>query len=157
MNRGIFRNTGSAAILTMLLGLAACNSGPPPAPSAPMPAPSTSVGVPPQKPGETLSDILYPGGNPVGKPDPSTRFLDGGVPGARKLFDRLTAGAKDVTPKGFAGKMRQLADGTLVTYVPPHKGEANPVITVQVVTPVKGEVIKRLVFSPGYSDGGGQM
>jgi hypothetical protein len=159
MTRGIVRSTGSAAVITtLLLGLAACNAGPAPKSSEPTPPPSTYVDVPPQKPGETLNDILLPGGSPVGNPDPTTRVLEGETTGAAKLFDRLTAGAKEVTPKGFVGKMRQLADGTLVTYVPPHKGDPTPAITVEVRAPVKGVVITRLVFPPGYKrDGGGQM
>jgi len=159
MTRSIVRSTGTAAILsTLLLGLAACNGSSAPKMSEPMPPPITYVDVPAQKPGETLNDILLPGGKPVGTPDPTTRVLDGEATGAAKLFDRLTAGAKDVTPKGFVGKMRQLADGTLVTYVPPHKGDPTPAITVEVRVPVKGVVITRLVFPPGYKhDVGGGM
>ena len=59
------------------------------------------------------ADILMPGGEAVGRPGASDgiRRLDGGLPAAEELFDKLAAGGRDVSPSGYPGKLVELPDG----------------------------------------------
>lgn len=128
----------------LAMGLAACQ-GP--------------VFAPAEKPGESLADVLAPGGKPIGAPDTGARLYEGGGDGAFKLFKRLTDGAADITPAGFPGFVRQRADGTKVIFLRPLAGEATyPMLFVQVAVPGKGVVLRQISFPPGLKyDGGGEM
>jgi hypothetical protein len=117
---GLSRHARFAGAAVILL-VAGCTQPPAPQPPAPPPPPAAPAFVsPPQPPtpGETLAQVLVPGQTPVGLPKPNfdIRLLPGGETAATKLFDRLTVGAKDVTPKNFPGVVRRLPDGTTITY-----------------------------------------
>ena len=64
----------------------------------PAKAQDAAVALPPAKAGETLADVLLPGGKQVGQTSKQMRELAGGEQAANALFNRLTAGAADVTP-----------------------------------------------------------
>ncbi len=126
----------------LLVSLAGCN---------------TVVPVPPQKPGESVSDVLLPGGKPVGAVDGTARVLGGGEDAAAALFARLTPGARVVTPLNFPGEIRQRADGSSVTYLFP-TADTPPTILIRVLAPDRTVVIRELSFPPGRrNDGGGEM
>jgi hypothetical protein len=118
---GLSRHARFAGAAVILL-VAGCTQPPSPQPAAPLPPPPAAPAFvsPPQPPtpGETLAQVLLPGQTPVGLPKPNydIRLLPGGENAATKLFDRLTVGAKDVTPKNFPGVVRRLPDGTTLTY-----------------------------------------
>jgi hypothetical protein len=97
----------------------------------PLRAQDAGVALPPAKPGETLADVLLPGGKPVGLASKQIRELPGGEQGANALFSRLTAGATDVTPPNFPGRVSKRSDGATITFLLPVKGGAPPTILVQ--------------------------
>lgn len=84
---------------------------------APARADEAAVAVPPAKPGETLADVLMPSGKPVGLTSKQMRELPGGEQAANALFNRLTAGAANVTPPNFPGMVRKRPDGVTITYL----------------------------------------
>ncbi|HME25055.1 MAG TPA: hypothetical protein VKI44_27635 [Acetobacteraceae bacterium] len=115
-------------------------------------ADEAAVEVPPAKAGETLADVLLPGGKPVGLTSKKMRELAGGEQAANALFNRLTAGAADVTPPNFPGVVRKRSDGATITYLLPVKGGAPPTILVQ----SPNFAIRELQFPPNPGrDGGG--
>ncbi|MEN9667193.1 MAG: hypothetical protein RLZZ326_3556 [Planctomycetota bacterium] len=59
------------------------------------------------------ADILTPDGQPLGRPgaSPGIRRMNGGLAGAERVFAELAAGAKDVTPPGYPGKLFELPNG----------------------------------------------
>jgi len=67
----------------------------------------------------------------VGLPSRQMRELPGGEQAANALFNRLTAGAADVTPPSFPGVARKRSDGVTITYLLPVKGGAPPTILVE--------------------------
>jgi hypothetical protein len=91
-----------------------------------------SAQTPSAKPGETLADILMPKKKAIGVPSKRIRELPGGEQGALKMFERLTAGAQDVTPKDFPGKISKRSDGATITYLPPFRGSPPPTILIEV-------------------------
>ena len=120
----------------------------------PVKAQNAAVALPPAKAGETLADVLLPGGKPVGLTSKQMRELAGGEQAANALFNRLTAGAADVTPPNFPGVVRKRSDGATVTYLLPVKGGAPPTILVEAAK----LPISELQFPPNPGrDGGGGM
>jgi hypothetical protein len=109
------------------------------------------VALPPAKAGETLADVLLPGGKPVGQTSKQMRELAGGEQAANALFNRLTAGASDVTPPNFPGVVRKRPDGATVTYLLPVKGGAPPTILVEAAK----VPITELQFPPNPGRDGG--
>jgi hypothetical protein len=71
-----------------------------------------SSGTTPPGP-RSLADILTPEGQPLGRPgaSPGIRRMNGGLAEAERVFAELTAGAKDVTPPGYPGKLFELPNG----------------------------------------------
>jgi hypothetical protein len=121
--------------------------------ATPAKAQDAAVALPPAKAGETLADVLLPGGKPVGQTSKQMRELAGGEQAANALFNRLTAGAADVTPPNFPGVVRKRPDGTTVTYLLPVKGGAPPTILVEAAK----LPISELQFPPNPGrDGGGE-
>jgi len=60
--------------------------------------PATAIPIPPPRAGERLADILTPGGNQIGLPYKTERFLNvESLEAARRLFDRLSAGTTTET------------------------------------------------------------
>ncbi len=142
---------GSAGITLLLIGLAA--GGTAVAISAPARADDAAVEVPPAKTGETLADVLLPGGKPVGLTSKMVRELPGGEQAANALFKRLTVGAATVTPSKFPGIVRKRSDGAMITYLLPVKGGIPPTILVQ----APNMPIRQLQFPPNPGrDGGGE-
>ena len=88
------------------------------------PAAPAGTGTTAQPRPERLTDILAPGGQPIGTGHPrsnvNVRNLPGGDAAAVQMFDRLTVGRGgiDVTPPGYGGRMLQLADGSRIGYRP---------------------------------------
>jgi hypothetical protein len=119
----------------------------------PAQADDAAVVVPAQKPGETLADVLLPGGKRVGFAAISVRDMEGGEQAANALFRRLTAGAKDVTPKDFPGKKFERPDGATIAYLLPVAGGTPPTIVIA----ARNVPIRQLQFppSPGKDGGGG--
>jgi hypothetical protein len=120
---------------------------------APARADEAAVAVPPAKPGETLADVLRPGGKPVGLASRRMRELAGGEQAANALFNRLTAGATDVTPPNFPGVVRKRSDGVTITYLLPVKGGVPPTILVEAAN----FPISELQFPPNPGKDGGGM
>jgi hypothetical protein len=151
------RATFAGAALILLGTVVTGRAQPPPQAAKPPPPPTAAaIALPPQPPtaGETLAQVLVPGNKPVGrpKPDQDVRLLPGGESAATKLFERLTAGAKNVTPKNFPGVMRKLPDGTTITYRFPDAHGGAPTILLKAA----GVPFHRIEFPPGMSaDGGG--
>jgi hypothetical protein len=143
---------GSSAYATLLLvGLA--SGGTAVTISAPAWADDAAVEVPPAKTGETLADVLLPGGKPVGLTSKMVRELPGGEQAANALFKRLTVGAAPVTPSKFPGIVRKRSDGATITYLLPVKGGIPPTILVQ----APNMPIRQLQFPPNPGrDGGGE-
>jgi hypothetical protein len=140
---------GLALVLAALVAGGAAMTVP-----APARADDPAVAVPPVKAGETLADVLLPGGKPVGLTSKQMRELAGGEQAANALFNRLTAGAADVTPPNFPGVVRKRPDGTTVTYLLPVKGGAPPTILLETAK----LPITELQFPPNPGrDGGGGM
>jgi hypothetical protein len=119
---------------------------------APAKADEAAVALPPAKPGETLADVLLPGGKPVGLASKQMRELAGGEQAANALFNRLTAGATDVTPPNFPGAVRRRSDGATITYLQV-KGGAPPTILMQAAN----FPISELQFPPNPGKDGGGM
>jgi hypothetical protein len=119
----------------------------------PAKAQDAAVALPPAKTGETLADVLLPGGKPVGQTSKQMRELAGGEQAANALFNRLTAGAADVTPPNFPGVVRKRPDGVTVTYLLPVKGGAPPTILVEAAK----IPISELQFPPNPGRDGGGM
>jgi hypothetical protein len=143
------RSLGVALVLAVLAVGATAVTAP-----APATADEAAVAVPPAKAGETVSDVLLPGGKPVGLASKRMRELPGGEQSANALFNRLTAGASDVTPPNFPGVVRKRTDGTTITYLLPVKGGAPPTILVEAAN----FPISELQFPPNPGkDGGGGM
>jgi hypothetical protein len=142
----------SRSVALLLVALAV--GGSPVIAPTPARADDTAVAVPPPKAGETLADVLLPGGKPVGLASRQMRELAGGEQAANALFNRLTAGAADVTPPNFPGVVRKRPDGATVTYLLPVKGGAPPTILVN----APKLPISELQFPPNPGrDGGGGM
>jgi hypothetical protein len=114
---------------------------------------TAAVPVPGQKTGETLADVLLPGGKRVGFSAVSVRDMEGGEQAANALFRRLTAGAKDVTPKDFPGKVFERADGATVAYLLPVAGGTPPTIVIK----AHSIPIRELQFPPYPGKDGGGM
>ena len=127
------------ALFALLLGVAGCGG---------------YVSVPPKVAGESLTDMLLPGGKLVGQADQTARQVGGGEDEASALYERLTVGAKVVTPAGFQGEVRQRPDGVKVSYLWA-TDDTLPTILVQVKTSAGGVVIRRLEFPPGLKKDGG--
>jgi hypothetical protein len=96
---------------------------PPVTPNArPPAAPATSP--------EALTEILAPGGVPVGTvyggSRPYIRTLPGGDAAARNWFERLTANRSgtEITPPGHRGRVIRLPDESVIGYRPPSGGHA---------------------------------
>ena len=121
----------SAGVALVLAALALAVGGTAAIAPAPAKADEAAVALPAVKPGETLADVLMPGGKPVGLPSRQMRELPGGEQAANALFNRLTAGAADVTPPSFPGVARKRSDGVTITYLLPVKGGAPPTILVE--------------------------
>jgi hypothetical protein len=120
---------------------------------SPARADEVAVPVPDQKAGETLADVLLPGGKRVGFAAISVRDMEGGEQAANKLFTRLTAGAKDVTPKDFPGKIFERPDGGTIAYLLPVAGGTPPTIVIK----ARDIPIRQLQFPPyPGKDGGGE-
>jgi hypothetical protein len=121
--------------------------------TAPVPARAddAAVALPPAKQGETVADVLMPGGKPVGLASKQVRELPGGEQAANALFNRLTAGAADATPPNFPGVVRKRSDGVTITYLLPVKGGAPPTILVQAAK----LPISELQFPPNPGKDGG--
>jgi hypothetical protein len=146
----------SVALAAVVSGCAPQPSPPPPpAPAAPAIPPMTVP--PPPAPGQTLSDVLMPGGHPVGraKPDETIRRLPGGESAATALFDRLTAGAKQTSRQGTFPIVRRLSDGSTVSYQPPTSSGAPATILIN----SRQVTFHRIEFPEGFKgdDGGGGM
>ncbi len=142
------RHNWSAGAVLVIVALAAG------VPSAlPASADDAAVAVPPPKAGETLADVLLPGGKRVGFAAISVRDMEGGEQAANTLFRRLTAGAKDVTPKDFPGKIFERPDGGTIAYLLPVAGGTPPTIIIK----ARDIPIRQLQFppSPGKDGGGG--
>ena len=124
--------------------------------SAQPPPKALAITLPPQPPmaGETLAQVLMPGNKPVGraKLDQDVRRLRGGPPAATQLFERLTAGARDVTPKNFPGIVRELHDGTTITYRSPDAPGGAP---ATILLNAAGVPFHRIEFPIRLSDDGG--
>jgi hypothetical protein len=147
-----FRRARSAGVTLALISLAAGWF----AVSAfsPAMADDMAVPVPSQKAGETLADVLLPGGKRVGFAAVSVRDMEGGEQAANALFARLTAGAKDVTPKDFPGKICERPDGGTIAYLLPVAGGTPPTIVIK----ARDIPIRQLQFPPYPGrDGGGGM
>ncbi len=158
MKCSVLRRATFAGAAFILLGAVGTGRAQPPPEVAkpPPPAKVAAITLPPQPPvaGETLAQVLAPDSKPVGrpKPDQDVRLLPGGESAATKLFERLTAGAKDVTPKNFAGVVRKRSDGTTITYRFPDAHGGAPTILLKAA----GVPFHRIEFPPGMSaDGGG--
>jgi hypothetical protein len=162
MKYTVSRRATFAGAAFVLLGavVTGCAQPPPEPAKPPLPPPPppkvAAITLPPEPPmaGETLAQVLMPGNKPVGrpKPDQDVRLLLGGEPAATKLFERLTAGARDVTPKNFPGIVRKLHDGTTITYRFPDAHGGAPTILLKAA----GVPFHRIEFLPGLSkDGGG--
>lgn len=111
--------------------------------------------VPDQKPGEAIMDVLMPGGKAIGqrRDGAQTRDVPGQEAGASRLYDRLTAGATDITPKNFPGFVRKLPSGQTITYRQPSRAQSAPTIELN----IPGIPIRRLRFPETCSpDGGGE-
>jgi hypothetical protein len=69
---------------------------------------------------EIPSEILLPGGLPIGRPgtSPEIRELVGGTSEAEKWFARLTKGGVDVSPSDHPGQMFRMPDGGYIGYRP---------------------------------------
>jgi hypothetical protein len=148
-NRSHFGN--SARVTLLLVGLAA--GGTAVTISAPAMADDAAVEVPPAKAGETLADVLLPGGKPVGLTSKMVRELPGGEQAANALFKRLTVGAANVTPPKFPGIVRKRSDGATIIYLLPVQGGIPPTILVQ----APKMPIRQLQFPPNPGrDGGGE-
>jgi len=152
----------SFAGAAVILLVAGCTQPPPPqaaAPPTPPPPPAApTVILPPQPPtpGETLAQVLVPDNQTVGRPKPDfdVRLLPGGKDAATRLFDRLTVGAKNVTPRHFPGVVRRLPNGTTITYRSPDGHGSPPTILLN----GRGVPFHRIEFPPSfamYKDGGG--
>jgi hypothetical protein len=110
---------------------------------------------PDPKPGETLADVLMPGGKPVGQAAGAaqTRDLPGQDTAAKNLFERITAGATDVTPKDFQGLVRKLPNGQTVTFRYPTRSGGVPTIELN----VPGIAVRRVRFPENCrNEGGGE-
>lgn len=66
----------------------------------------TAVAIPAEVAGQTIADVLVPGGRPVGCENPRFRLVKGDERDARALFERLTRGS----PKMGAGQSVNLRD-----------------------------------------------
>ena len=91
------------------------------------------------RPGQSIEDILMPGGKPLGVkgkgPRASARIREvpGGEIDAQRLFDDLCRGSKDITPPNYPGRLAELPNGRgTVGYRPSSKSGA-PTIDVRVV------------------------
>ena len=62
------------------------------------------------------TDLLLPGGTPIGTPgsSPDIREVGGGLAAATQLFDDLTQSGNDVTPAGYPGKLVELPAGGFI-------------------------------------------
>lgn len=144
------RRTRSAGFALALISLAAGWST---VFISPAKADDTAVAVPSQKAGETLADVLLPGGKRVGFAAISVRDMEGGEQAANALFTRLTAGAADVTPKDYPGLVRKRPDGATITYLFPVAGGTPPMIVIQ----ARDIPIRQLQFPPNPGKDGGGM
>lgn len=105
--------------------------------------PSTSTPQP-------LSEILAPGGQPIGTVFPGARpfvrTLPGGDPAARQFFRSLTEGrgGTDITPPGFNGQIIRLPDGNTITYRP-ISTSGPPAVDTNI--PSLRQVIRRIHFN----------
>jgi len=107
----------------------------PPAPPAPPVAPR-----PP-------SDILTPGGKPIGRPGSGTgiRRVNGGLTRAQAIFDELSAGCKDVTPPRYPGKLVELPNGGRVGLRPvSSSADKSPSIDIN----IPGIPVNKIHFDP---------
>lgn len=79
------------------------------------------------------SVLLMPGGTPIGTAGsrPEIRELPGGISEAQELFDELTDGGTDATPRGYPGKLRSLPGGGSVGLRPASKS-GPPTIDVNI-------------------------
>lgn len=105
------------------------NRGGGPASRSPLRQNDPAHAAPPANPSfastpQPLSEILAPGGQPIGTRFPGARpfvrTLPGGDPAARQFFRSLTEGrgGTDITPPGFNGQITRLPDGNTITYRP---------------------------------------
>ena len=107
--------------------------------------------APAAKPADSLSSILMPHGKRIGVTPKQIRELPGGENGAGQLLARLTAGATDVTPPDFKGKVFKRADGAVITYIQPFAGGPPPTILIQ----APKFPIRQLQFPPNPGKDGG--
>lgn len=92
------------------------------------------------------SELLAPGGNPIGQPgtSPEIRVLPGGPADAQELFGQLTQGGKVVTPPGHPGTLVQLPDNGGFVGLRPKSKSGPPTIDVN-VPGLKG-VVEKIKF-----------
>jgi hypothetical protein len=65
---------------------------------------------------KSLSDLLQPGGQPIGTAgtSPTIREFPGGLAAAQQLFQELTQDGTDITPPTYAGKLVRLPGGEVI-------------------------------------------
>jgi hypothetical protein len=93
------------------------------------------------------TDILMPDGEAVGRPGASDgiRRLNGGLPAAEEMFDKLSAGGRDVAPSGYPGKLVELPDGGRVGLRPvSSSGDKSPSLDVN----IPGIPVRKIHFEP---------
>lgn len=88
-----------------------------------------------------------PGGQQVGRPGASSgiRRVDGGLPEAQKMFEKLAAGGKDVTPPGYPGQLVERPNGGRVGLRPvSSSADKSPSLDVN----IPGIPVKKIHFEP---------
>jgi hypothetical protein len=98
-------------------------------------------------PTESISDILQPGGNPIGKAgtDETIRELPGGLSEAQAMFDRLSQGATVVEQTPYLTRV-ELSDGGFVQLRTVMSRSPGTAATIDVNIP--GIDITKLKYNP---------
>ncbi len=75
-----------------------------------------------------------PGGKPIGDQGSSSdvRRVQGGLDAARKMFDQLSNGGKDVTPTGYPGKMVEFPNGARIGFRPVSASDGSPALDIDI-------------------------
>lgn len=115
------------------------------------PAHAAPSANPPSGPtSQPLSEILAPGGQPIGTVFPGARpfvrTLPGGAPAARQFFRSLTEGRGgiDVTPPNHPGQLIRLPDGSHIGYRPSSRS-GPPSVDIDI--PYLRSTIKKVHFN----------